>query len=283
MSESLSPSSRVVPCSRAADGSSVLADSSDVVVVEEPLELRVDGRAIATLMRTPSDDRDLALGFFFGEGWIESPSDVMALQICGSAAEASEANNVVDLRPRPGLRPPATGEDRMVSTSSCGVCGKRTIDEVFALAPRADSTRLDSRSGAPLRIPRSSFAFFAERLRAGQEVFASTGALHGAALFEGDACRVIREDVGRHNAVDKVIGWAFLNERLALDRCVLQVSGRVSFEIVQKAYRARIPVISAVSGVSSLAIDLAERAGITLVGFLRGTSFNVYSGAERLE
>ena len=261
------------------------APENDLLVVEEPLEIRYDREAVATLMRTPGDDRDLALGYLYGEGWIDALADVGALAVCGQNGAAAEdgdelvEQNVAALIPAPGRRPPSGVVRRATITSaSCGVCGKRTIEEAMALRP--PSQRSDRGLDA---LPAELLARLPERLRAGQELFRHTGALHAAGLF--DACgrlSSLKEDIGRHNAVDKVLGEAFRNGALPLASDVLQVSGRVSFEIVQKAYRAGIPCVAAVSGVSSLAVELARGSGITLVGFVRGGAFCVYSHPERL-
>ena len=276
-------------------------EDHDAVVVEEPLEMRLNGDAVATVMRTPGHDRDLALGFFLAEGIIDQLSDVASLAVCGRSDGEESAvggqlrptevlqdirQNVVDLR-APGVAPRHEHRSFPVS-SSCGVCGKRSIDEVLALIPTSESGRLEQPGDLtgkrpPIQIPAERLKTLPEILRAKQDLFRVTGGLHGAALFtlQGE-CLVVREDVGRHNAVDKVIGWAFLEKRLPLSQQILQVSGRVSFEIVQKAYRAGIPMVTAVSGISTLAASLASQAGVTLVAFLRGESFNVYSHPGRI-
>jgi FdhD protein len=277
---------RNVPCRQRSGGADVAGD--DRVVVEEPLELRVQGTAIATIMRTPGDDVHLSLGFFFGEGRISSAADVGALAVCGRPGGEVE-ENVIDLLPAAGasiqaMSPPPRA---LPAFSSCGICGKRTIDEALAARPPpgqpprsatgGEATDDDAkfRAGVLLGLP--------DRLRERQEIFSATGALHAAGLFsaEGDLLHVA-EDIGRHNAVDKVVGWALLAGRIPLGGMGLQVSGRVSFEIVQKALRAGAPLVSAVSGVSSLGVDLAERAGITLIGFVRGDSMNVYTHPRRV-
>lgn len=281
--------SRRVPCTRRE--LEHLAPDEDTVVVEEPIEFRVDGRAVATVMRTPGHDTDLALGFLYSEGWISSTADVGSAAFCAreSALPVSETGggNVVEVLSPSGSdaprRPPV---ERLPVSSSCGVCGKRTIDEVFARTPLVSGHAAAANAAAEstLRVAASTLATLPDRLRKHQALFTATGALHAAGLFDaaGDLL-VVREDIGRHNAVDKVVGWGLREGRLPLSSQVLQVSGRTSFEIVQKAYAAGIPLIAGVSGVSSLAIDLAQQAGITLVGFLRGSRFTVYTYPERVE
>lgn len=244
----------------------------DVVVVEEPCEIRVSGRAVAVTMRTPGHDRELAAGFLFTEGIVE-PGDIGVVSHCDDPDELN-AENVVEVRLVPGREPRRTLERNFYATSSCGVCGKASIDAIHVDAPPVDSDLPVD----PGLLPR-----LAERFRDGQEVFDATGALHAAGIFAADGeLLVLREDVGRHNAVDKAVGHAYLTEQLPLDGSVLLVSGRTSFEIVQKALRARIPVVAGVSGASSLAVDLARDSGLTLVGFLRGSRMNVYAGADRI-
>jgi len=274
----LHPGSRRAPCRRIERGGS--ARLTDAIVIEEPLELRVDGEAVATIMRTPGSDRRLSAGFFLSEGWISGPADIGSIALCG-ARGPKDGENVADLIRAPGASPaaPWAAVRSLAATSSCGVCGKRTIDDVLGAVRGARKLRGRRRelfpAGTLLAIPAA--------LRKRQVIFAATGSLHAAGLFtpSGDLL-MVEEDVGRHNAVDKVIGWALLERDLPLRGAGLQVSGRVSFEIVQKAHRAGIPLVSAVSGVSSLAVDLAKRAGITLVGFVRGSSLTVYTHPERI-
>jgi FdhD protein len=250
----------------------------DALAVEEPMELRVDGRPLAVTMRTPGHDVELAHGFLLTEGVITAPSDVVTARWCDSVDEkGANTYNVLDVALAPGVTPPAPGVERnFYTTSSCGVCGKASLDAVrlrSRFSPATDSVRIDAATlyGLP------------ETLRGAQQIFESTGGLHAAGLFTPDgAPLVVREDVGRHNAVDKVLGWALLNGRVPAAGCVLMVSGRASFELVQKAVMAGVPVLAAVSAPSSLAVELAAEAGTTLVGFLRGTAMNVYTGAERI-
>jgi len=272
------PGATRVPCSRFPR----TADCEDSVAVEEPLEIRLEDDAFATIMRTPGSDRDLALGFLYSEGVIDSISDVGTLTFCARDSDVETAN-VVQLRAPDGVELASPGGRRHgPSVSSCGVCGKQSIDEVLALPPPPTVTgKSHDRSDPWLSL--ETLVALPDRLRGPQRLFEITGAIHAAAIFDamGEACR-IREDIGRHNAVDKTIGAALLEDALPLERRVLQVSGRVSFEIVQKAYRAGIPVISAVSGVSSLAVDLAGEVGITLAGFVRDGRCNVYVDAGHL-
>lgn len=244
----------------------------DPVVVEEPCEIRVGGRPVAVTMRTPGHDRELAAGFLFTEGIVDA-GDIGVIDHCHDPDEL-HAENIVEVRLVPGRSPRRALERNFYASSSCGVCGKASIDAIHVDAPPVDSD---------LRVDRRQLPRMVARLRATQEVFEATGALHAAGLFDADGrLLVLREDVGRHNAVDKAVGHAYLTDRLPLDRHLLLVSGRTSFEIVQKALRARIPLVAGVSGVSSLAVDLASRSGLTLVGFLRGARMNVYAGAARI-
>ncbi|MFF9867318.1 formate dehydrogenase accessory sulfurtransferase FdhD [Streptomyces sp. NPDC013953] len=251
----------------------------DTLVAEEPLEIRLNGRPLAITMRTPGDDFALAAGFLVSEGVLGSASDVRNIVYCAGATEdGSNTYNVVDVQLAPGVPvPDITLERNVYTTSSCGLCGKASLDAVRTTArfPIADAP--------PLRLEPGLLAELPERLRAAQRVFDRTGGLHAAALFseEGELLDV-REDVGRHNAVDKLVGRALREDSLPLDRAVLLVSGRASFELAQKAVMAGIPVLAAVSAPSSLAVDLAAGTGLTLVGFLRGRNMNVYAGENRI-
>jgi FdhD protein len=248
---------------------------------EEPLEIRVGRRgekrsALAVTMRTPGEDVDLALGFLLTEGLIEHASDVMTAQLC-AGSETPNTYNVVDIVLAGHVPPPQVDPARnFYTTSSCGVCGKASIEAVRTKSRfdvRADDSTVDA----------AVLAKLPERLRAQQRTFDRTGGLHAAGLFTAAGEPVcVREDVGRHNAVDKVVGWALREGRLPLRGHVLLVSGRASFELVQKASMAGIPVLAAVSAPSTLAVDLADDAGLTLVGFLRGPGMNVYAGAQRV-
>lgn len=251
----------------------------DTLVAEEPLEIRLDGRPLAVTMRTPGDDFALAAGFLVSEGVIGDGSEVQSIVYCaGATADGVNTYNVVDVKLAPGVPvPDITLERNVYTTSSCGLCGKASLDAVRT------TTRHPVADTPPLRVEPGLLAALPDRLRAAQRVFDRTGGLHAAALFsETGELLDVREDVGRHNAVDKVVGWAMLEGRLPAAGCVLMVSGRASFELVQKAVVAGIPCLAAVSAPSSLAVDLAEDAGATLVGFVRGTRFNVYTGAHRV-
>jgi FdhD protein len=252
---------------------------TDSLAGEEPLELRVGGRSYAVTMRTPGADFDLAAGFLVSEGVITRTEELSAMRYCTGADDAGPNEfNVLDLTLAPGVRPPDDAAARnFFTTSSCGLCGKASIDAVrtrSAFDVHADAVRLSP----------ALLAALPERLREAQRIFDATGGLHAAALFDGTSGELLalREDVGRHNAVDKVIGWALRGGRLPLRGTVLLVSGRASFELVQKAAMAGVPALCAVSAPSSLAAELAEASGLTLVGFLRPPSMVVYAGAERL-
>jgi FdhD protein len=253
----------------------------DTLAVEEPLEIRLDRGAgpetFTVTMRTPGHDLELALGFLVSEGVARGAGDVLSARHCPEAARDADGeptHNVVEVTLRPSVIVPVT-RYRQVS-SACGICGTASID---AVRTRSAHTVADD----DVRVSAPTLSALPERLRAAQRVFDRTGGLHAAGLFTADGDLVVlREDVGRHNAVDKVVGWAFERGRLPLRRHLLQVSGRASFELVQKAWTAGCPVLAAVSAPSSLAVDLAAEAGLTLVGFSRGESFNVYAGAERV-
>ncbi|MGY0490740.1 formate dehydrogenase accessory sulfurtransferase FdhD [Streptomyces sp. WG-D5] len=251
----------------------------DTLVAEEPLEIRLNGKPLAITMRTPGDDFPLAAGFLVSEGVLGSAADLQNIVYCAGATEdGSNTYNVVDVRTAPGVvLPDITLERNVYTTSSCGLCGKASLDAVRTTArfPIADTP--------PVRMEPELLASLPDRLRESQRVFDRTGGLHAAALFDESGRLVdIREDVGRHNAVDKLVGRALQNGELPLSRSILMVSGRASFELAQKAVMAGIPVLAAVSAPSSLAVDLAVESGLTLVGFLRGSSMNVYAGEERI-
>ncbi|WP_109505735.1 formate dehydrogenase accessory sulfurtransferase FdhD [Nocardioides speluncae] len=264
------------PVLRIRDGSS--SQRPDTLAAEEPMEIRVAGRPLTVTMRTPGADFDLAVGFLVSEGVVHHAEDVTAVRYCaGATDDGGNTYNVVEVGLAPHVPvPDASLERNFYTTSSCGVCGKASLDAVRTSA--AWSVADD-----PLQVDAEVLAALPDRLRDGQRVFDSTGGLHAAALFSADGeLQCLREDVGRHNAVDKVIGDALLSGRLPLRESILMVSGRASFELVQKAVMAGIPMLAAVSAPSSLAADLAEEHGLTLVGFLRGRSMNVYAGAHRL-
>ncbi|MER7788526.1 formate dehydrogenase accessory sulfurtransferase FdhD [Streptomyces sp. NPDC097640] len=253
----------------------------DTLVAEEPLEIRLNGKPLAITMRTPGDDFALAAGFLVSEGVLGRADELANIVYCaGATADGSNTYNVVDVKLAPGVPvPDITLERNVYTTSSCGLCGKASLDAVRTTArwPVGDD------ENHPVRIDLETLASLPDRLRAAQRVFDRTGGLHAAALFtpEGELLDV-REDVGRHNAVDKLVGRALQQGLLPLSGAVLLVSGRASFELAQKAVMAGIPVLAAVSAPSSLAVDLAAETGLTLVGFLRGASMNVYAGEHRL-
>lgn len=263
---------------RIRDG--VAATRPDTLVAEEPLEIRLNGKPLAITMRTPGDDFALAAGFLVSEGVLGGAGELANIVYCAGATEdGSNTYNVVDVRLAPGVPvPDITLERNVYTTSSCGLCGKASLDAVRTTArwPVADGP-------SPIRLTPELLAELPERLRTAQRVFDRTGGLHAAALFspEGELLDV-REDVGRHNAVDKLVGRALQQGLLPLSGTVLVVSGRASFELAQKAVMAGVPVLAAVSAPSSLAVDLAAETGMTLVGFLRGASMNVYAGEGRI-
>ncbi|MEU4419185.1 formate dehydrogenase accessory sulfurtransferase FdhD [Actinoplanes sp. NPDC024001] len=248
----------------------------DELAAEEPLEIRIRKQPLAVTMRTPGHDLDLAMGFLLGEGVIGKADDVVTAQLC-AGTDTPNTYNVVDIVLDPHVPPPVTDPSRnFYTTSSCGVCGKASVDAVRTRS-------LFDVTADPMEIPARVLAELPGKLRAAQRTFDRTGGLHAAGLFTptGDLL-VLREDVGRHNAVDKVLGWALREGRLPLAGHVLLVSGRASFELTQKAWMAGLPLLAAVSAPSTLAVDLAEEAGMTLVGFLREPRMNVYSGAQRV-
>ncbi|HVD15067.1 MAG TPA: formate dehydrogenase accessory sulfurtransferase FdhD [Actinomycetota bacterium] len=254
---------------------------TDYLATEEPLEIRLDaGGATATVavtMRTPGADFELAAGFLYGEGVVGGREDVGRLSYCTDPEiDAEQQYNIVNVGLTGGAMPDLhTLERHFMTSSACGICGKASLD---ALELRGCPVVPPGPAVDPAVLPR-----LPDALRERQGLFESTGGLHAAGLFTtGGELVALREDVGRHNAVDKLIGWALLDGRLPLSDHLLMVSGRSSYEILQKALAAGIPVVCAVSAPSSLAVDLARRFGMTLVGFLRGQRFNVYAGEERL-
>ncbi len=250
-----------IPIHKALGGDS-LSPAQDLLAVEEPLQIRVNGSDLSITMRTPGHDRELAAGFLFSEGILKTRADVLSIET---------GENSVTLTLAEGVDPGVARN--FYTTSSCGVCGKASIDSLHAagclMLPR-------------LPVSREVIHSLPEKLRAAQAVFEHTGGLHGAALFDtAGNIEQIREDVGRHNAVDKLIGAAFLDGRLPLENRILLLSGRASFELVQKAVMAGIPVVAAVGAPSSLAVQTALRFGMTLLGFVRDSRFNIYSGVSR--
>ena len=257
------------------------AEREDALAVEEPLRIRVRPPAgaaafsFATTMRTPGDDHELAAGLLFTEGALERPDDLVSLALAETAPAGTKDNALVAT-----LSPPAFERARglrreTVTGSACGICGSDSIEEAIARVRRPVASRL--------RVSREVLYALPGRLRERQSIFAATGGLHGAAVFDAAGSLLeAREDIGRHNATDKVIGGAFRRGALPLAEHLLLVSGRAGFEIVQKALAAGVPVVASVSAPSSLAVALADAAGITLVGFLRERRFNVYTHPERI-
>lgn len=253
-----------------------LETGRDRVAVEEPLEIRIDGTPLAVVMRTPGDDLELAAGFLHAEEIVRSADDIETITYCRTPADPS-LENVVNVRLSEARRGQAEAllaqrkaERSTVTSASCGVCGKRTIESLIAGAPPF---------AAPPRLDLGLLRELPARLRSAQAVFDQTGGLHASAIFDpGGALLVAREDVGRHNAVDKCVGHLLLREQLPVRGAILMVSGRSSFEIIQKALLARVQIVAAVSAPSSLAVELARASNMGLVGFVREHSSNVYSG-----
>jgi FdhD protein len=251
----------------------------ETLAVEEPMEIRINGTAITVTMRTPGSDVELAQGFMLTEGVIGHRNDIATVQYCrGAGADGMNTYNVLDVTLAAGVAMPEVDVTRnFYTTSSCGVCGKGSIDAIELISRH-------SPGDDPTVVASETLSAMPDQLRSAQKVFQSTGGLHGAGLFDADGTMlVVREDIGRHNAVDKVIGWAVEHDRIPLTGTVLLVSGRASFELTQKAVMAGIPVLAAVSAPSSLAVDLASQAGLTLVAFLRGDTMNVYSRPDRIK
>lgn len=248
-----------------------IESARDALAIEEPLEIRVRGRAVSVTMRTPGHDDELAAGFLLSEGVLRGRDDIARIDPCVRAAEGNVIN--VFLSPRVDVDMDKLTR-HVFASSSCGVCGKATIDAIcVAFDPVASGCVVAD--GLLQHLP--------DLMRQSQAAFDQTGGLHAAALFSADGSMlVLREDVGRHNAVDKVMGWAFMKGLVPLDRHILLVSGRASFEIMQKALAGRLPIVCAVSAPSSLAVDFALRCGQTLVGFLRHGRMNIYAGVERI-
>jgi FdhD protein len=245
----------------------VTSSGGDAVVVEEPLEIRVGDKPVSVTMRTPGDDFELAAGFLFTEGIVGGADDIDSIRHWGSP-------NVVRVALREGVKVDLQRLQRhFYATSSCGVCGKTSIEAV-----RVNATPITSE----VRIESRVLARISDDLRAAQTTFDATGGIHGVGVFAADGTLLrVREDIGRHNAVDKVIG-SFLLERAPLNERVLFVSGRTSFEILQKAIVARIPIVAAVGAPSSLAVELAQEFGVTLIGFVREGRFNMYAHEGRV-
>jgi FdhD protein len=250
------------------------AERTETLAVEEPLEIRLGGRRFTLTMRTPGNDEELVAGFLFAEGFIENSAEIDEIRRV-PGGDGMPEDNIVDVI----LRVPVDSlRERLrrnfAMTSSCGLCGKTSIESIARRIPPP----VDAAS-----IAASTLAGFAQSLAPAQPLFARTGGVHAAALFDlAGQMMAIREDVGRHNAMDKVIGWALARDLVPLRNAVVIVSGRLSFEIVQKAAVAAVPIVAAVSAPSSLAVELAEEAGTTLVGFVRDRSFNIYTHPQRI-
>ena len=247
----------------------------DYLAAEEPLEIRIGDCPLSVTMRTPGHDFELAAGFLLTEGIVQRGEQILSI---GEAADAkmTERGNIVRVEVAPEVNLDLESTRRnFFAASSCGICGKASIESVRARGVRSVNPNFHMTPSVLCMLP--------EKLRASQEVFSRTGGLHAAGLFDGEGTILVeREDIGRHNAVDKIVGWGVRENRLPFSECALLVSGRGGFEIVQKAAMAGIPLVACVSACSSLAVRLAREVGMTLVGFLRGQRFVVYSAGERL-
>lgn len=263
---------RRLPVVRVRAGRHSAAD--DRAAVEEPLQVVVNGEAFAVVMRTPGSDAELTAGFLFAERVLRSPDEIVRIRV-GDGHPGSDRHNVAEVETAADVgRRLAASARRVTTSASCGLCGRQTIDSLRAEAPRVDGG---------WTLPSDIVTSLTDRLRVAQPAFAESGGLHAAGLFDtAGELKLVAEDVGRHNAVDKVVGRALLDKALPLSSSVLLVSGRASYEIVQKAFLAGIPVVAAVSAPSTLAVELADEAGITLVGFLRDGRFNIYTHPHRI-
>ena len=241
---------------------------ADVTAREEPLEIRVEGRSVAVVMRTPGHDEELAAGFLVSEGVVQRARDILEVSQCPSTG--NKHGNIVDVLLGGAVVNWDSLTRHVFSASSCGLCGKTSIEQFPAVK-------------GDWKVSPALIASLPDKLRAAQETFSKTGGLHASGLFDLDGnLLVLREDVGRHNALDKILGHALMNGQLPLDRHILLVSGRVSFEIIQKALAGGIALVAAISAPSSLAVDFAQEANQTLVGFLRGETMNVYTHPQRV-
>ena len=255
------------------DGAAARKD--DYLAAEEPLEIRIGENPLSVTMRTPGHDLELAAGFLFTEGLVQRREQIIALESATSDDDGKRGNVVRAEVAAEALPDFEKLRRHFFAASSCGICGKASIDAV--------RSRLLRTPNPDFRVEPKLIVSLPEALRSEQDVFERTGGLHAAALFDGrGALLIVREDIGRHNAVDKVIGWALLNKRIPLSDCILLVSGRGGFEIIQKAIVAGIPVVASVSAPSSLAVQLARELRLTLIGFLRGNRFVVYAGEDRV-
>lgn len=247
----------------------------DELAVEEPMEVRINNEPVVVTMRTPGDDFDLAAGFLFTEGILKSPDDIGAIRYC-SDEKHPDLRNIINVTPASGVKiDMAKLKRNFYASSSCGICGKAAIDNIYTHCKPITSK---------FRVKLETFYSLGSALRRAQTVFERTGGLHATGIFDHNGTLLtLREDIGRHNATDKAIGSMFLNSKMPADKHILMVSGRASFEIIQKALMAQFPIVCAVSAPSSLAVDFAEKSGITLVGFLRADAFNIYTHADRVE
>jgi FdhD protein len=268
-----SPEARAIRLVRYQQGRPA-GEFDDVLAAEEPLELRVEGRPLAVVMRTPGHDRELAAGFLLTEGVVKSAKDIFDITMCVAPGAAGEGNAVDIALTHPDSFDFERLTRHVFTSSSCGICSKASIETVLKRRkPLHDEVRV--KASVLLALP--------QRLARKQETFKTTGGLHACALFDaGGKLLQVREDVGRHNALDKLLGWALLEKRTPLHGHLVLLSGRASFEMLQKAQAGGIPVVAAISAPSSLAVDFARESGQTLVGFLRGRSMNVYAGVERI-
>ncbi len=267
--------SRIAPARALKWSRTRAAESDESLAVEEPLEIRLGGRRFTLTMRTPGHDEELAAGFLFAEGFIESIREIDTIRRVRGRRGKPEPNMIDVILSVPAERMRARLKRNFAITSSCGICGKTSIESI---------TRRVAPPAGRARVAAHTILGLAPAMRAAQAVFAATGGLHAAALFDlSGKLRAIREDVGRHNAVDKLVGWALGAGIVPLADSILMVSGRLSFELAQKAAAAGVPITAAVSAPSSLAVELARETGTTLVGFLRGGGFNVYTHRERID
>ncbi len=272
MSEDANRSPMTAVTLRRVTVNGVAEEREDVTAREEPLEIRVEGRSVAVVMRTPGHDEELTAGFLVSEGVVQNARDVLEISQCPVTAD--KMGNVVDVLLGRAVVNWDSLTRHVFSASSCGLCGKTSIESVFQQFPSVT---------ADWEINAALIAELPAKLRAEQETFSKTGGLHASALFDREGnLLVCREDVGRHNALDKVLGWGLLNQKLPYNQQVLLVSGRVSFEIMQKALAGGIAVVAAISAPSSLAVEFAQASGQTLIGFLRGETMNVYAHGQRV-
>jgi FdhD protein len=265
-----------------------LNHTSDLLASEEPMEIRLGygemenrlEKTIAVTMRTPGNDFDLALGFLFTEGIVHSNESVLSVKYCLDHGKEESKNNIVRVELRPEIIPDLNLSERnFYTTSSCGICGKASIDSIKTVC----QFDVNTNHSEQLKISSKTIASLPEKLKTKQLIFEHTGGLHSSVLFHLNGnLSALYEDVGRHNALDKIIGWALQKDQLPLTNNILLVSGRTSFELIQKAYMAGIQIVVAIGAPSSLAVDFANEIGITLIGFTKKERFNVYSNPDRI-